>query len=293
VPLHLAHATMNFPVNAGRAGELLSLLDNAIDAGSDISLDTYPYLPGATYLAALLPSWAAEGGPAATVARLSDMDTRRRILVDIEEIGSDGCHGVPVDWATIEINGVRHRRSAHLVGHSVATSAARLGVPPGELYLDTLRDDELGTSCLMLVGDEANVRAIMRHHAHTGGSDGLLVGDRPHPRGWGTFPRYLGHYVRELGVLGLADCVAHLTSRPARRLGLTDRGVVRVGAAADLVLFDPVTIGDTATFAEPRQAATGVHTVLVDGVRTLIDGRPTGALPGHSIRGKGPHGVRG
>jgi N-acyl-D-amino-acid deacylase len=293
VPLHLAHATMNFPVNAGRAGELLSLLDNAIDAGSDISLDTYPYLPGATYLAALLPSWAAEGGPAATVARLSDMDTRRRILVDIEEIGSDGCHGVPVDWATIEINGVRHRRNAHLVGHSVATSAARLGVPPGELYLDTLRDDELGTSCLMLVGDEVNVRAIMRHRAHTGGSDGLLVGDRPHPRGWGTFPRYLGHYVRELGVLGLADCVAHLTSRPARRLGLTDRGVVRVGAAADLVLFDPVTIGDTATFAEPRQAATGVHTVLVDGVRTLIDGRPTGALPGHSIRGKGPHGVPG
>jgi N-acyl-D-amino-acid deacylase len=283
-PLHLAHATMNFPVNAGRAGELLSLLDNAIDAGADISLDTYPYLPGATYLAALLPSWATEGGPSATLARLSDVDIRERIRVAIEETGSDGCHGVPVDWSTIEINGVRHRHNAHLVGHSVAESATRLGVPPGALYLDTLLDEELGTACLMHIGDEDNVRAIMRHRTHTGGSDGLLVGDRPHPRGWGTFPRYLGHYARDLGVLGLEECVAHLTSRPARRLGLTDRGTIREGAVADLVLFDPATIADTATFAQPRQAATGIHTVLVNGVPVLTDGRATGALPGRSIR---------
>lgn len=284
VALHLAHATMNYPVNAGRADELLALLDDAIDAGGDISLDTYPYLPGATYLAALLPSWAAEGGPAATVDRLSDQDTRERIRQDIEETGSDGNNGVPVDWRLIEINGVRHRRHAHLVGHTVQASAERLGVRATDLFLDTLRDDDLGTACLMHVGDEANVRAIMRHRAHTGGSDGLLVGDRPHPRAWGTFPRYLGRYVRELGVLGLAECVAHLTSRPARRLGLTDRGIIRSGAVADLVLFDPDTIADTSTFAEPRQQATGVHTVLVNGVRVLDDGRPTGALPGRSLR---------
>lgn len=284
VPLHLAHATMNYPVNAGRADDLLALLDKAIGDGFDISLDTYPYLPGATYLAALLPSWATEGGPAITLRRLADVDVRARIRADVEERGSDGNHGVPVDWDTIEINGVRHADHAHLVGHSVRASAARLGVAPGELFLDTLRDDELGTSCLMHVGDEANVRAIMRHPAHTGGSDGLLVGDRPHPRAWGTFPRYLGHYVRELGVLGLAECIAHLTSRPARRLGLTDRGVIREGNVADLVLFDPVTVADTATFDEPRQPATGIHTVLVNGVPVLHDARPTGALPGHSLR---------
>jgi N-acyl-D-amino-acid deacylase len=288
-PLHLAHATMNFAVNAGRAAELLSLVDSA---DRDITLDTYPYLAGATYLAALLPGWAAAGGPAATLDRLRRPDSRRAVLVAVELTGSDGCHGVPVDWDTIEISGVRHRRHADLVGHSVAASAARLGVAPGELFLDTLVADELGTSCLMHVGDEGNVRTIMRHSAHTGGSDGLLVGDRPHPRGWGTFARYLGHYVRELGVLGLAECVAHLTSRPARRLGLTDRGVLREGAVADLVLFDPDTIGDTATFEQPRQQATGVHTVLVNGVRVLADGRPTGALPGHSIR-KAARGVRG
>lgn len=288
VPLHLAHATMNFPVNAGRAGELLALLDDAIADGCDISLDSYPYLAGATYLSALLPSWATEGGPTATMARLSDADTRERIRAAIEETGSDGCHGVPVDWDAIEINGVRQRHNARLVGYSVATSAARLGVPPAELYLDTLLDEELGTSCLMHVGDEDNVRAIMQHPTHTGGSDGLLVGDRPHPRAWGTFPRYLGHYVRELGVLGLEECVAHLTSRPARRLGLTDRGVVRTGAVADLVLFDPATVADTATFADPRRPATGIHTVLVNGVAVLADGRPTGSLPGRSIRGSRP-----
>jgi N-acyl-D-amino-acid deacylase len=284
VPLHLAHATMNFPVNAGRAGEMLALLDDAIDSGCDISLDTYPYLPGATYLSALLPSWAAEGGPSATMARLSDMDTRERIRVALEELGSDGCYGVPVDWHWIEINAVRNPRNEHLVGHRIDDSAARLGVAPIELYLDTLRDENLGTSCLFHVGHEDNVQAIMRHRAHTGGSDGLLVGGRPHPRGWGTFPRYLGRYVRELGVLDLAECIAHLTSRPARRLRLTDRGVVRAGAVADLVLFDPDTIADTATFEQPRQAATGIHTVLVNGVPVLDDGRPTGALPGHSIR---------
>ncbi|TWP46468.1 D-aminoacylase [Lentzea tibetensis] len=285
-PLHLAHATMNFPVNKGRAPELLALLDEAISGGADISLDTYPYLPGATYLSALLPSWATEGGPEATLRRLSDVDTRERIRVEIEEIGSDGCHGVPVDWDSIEINGVRNADNSHLVGNSVATSADIAQKPPADLYFDVLLDERLGTSCLMHVGHESNVQAIMKHPAHTGGSDGLLVGDRPHPRAWGTFPRYLARYVRELGVLGLEECVSHLTSRAAKRLRLTDRGLVRAGFAADLVLFDPANVTDTATFDEPRQQATGIPFVLVNGVPVIDDGTATGALPGHSLRSR-------
>ncbi|MCT2583841.1 N-acyl-D-amino-acid deacylase family protein [Actinophytocola gossypii] len=281
-PLHLAHATMNFPVNAGRAGDLLALVDDAVAAGVDVSLDTYPYLPGATYLSALLPSWAAAGGPAATLARLSTPDLRARIRHELEETGTDGSHGVPVDWSTIEVSGVRDPANAHLVGHTIADSAR--GVAPADLYFDLLVADRLGTSCLMHVGDEANVRAIMRHPAHTGGSDGLLVGERPHPRGWGTFPRYLARYVRELGVLGLEECVAHLTGRPARRLRLRDRGLVRAGHAADLVLFDPATITDTATFADPRRAPAGIPYVLVNGTFVIDDHQRTDALPGHTIR---------
>lgn len=283
-PLHLAHAVMNFPINEGRAHELISLLDKAIDDGCDISLDTYPYLSGATYLSALLPSWAGAGGPEATLARLADSDTRERIRVDIEEVGSDGCMGVPVDWSWIEINGVRRPENAHLVGHTVASAAASAGKPAAELYFDTLIAERLGTSCLMHIGHEGNVQAIMRHAVHTGGSDGLLVGARPHPRAWGTFPRYLARYVRERGVLELADCVAHLTGRPAQRLRLTDRGLIREGYAADLVLFDPDTVADRATFENPRQPADGIPYVLVNGTPVIDDGRPTGALPGHAIR---------
>ncbi|SDO14872.1 N-acyl-D-amino-acid deacylase family protein [Lentzea jiangxiensis] len=284
--LHLAHATMNFPVNKGRAPELLRLLDDAIAQGADISLDTYPYLPGATYLSALLPSWATEGGPDRALARLSDVDVRERIREEIEETGSDGCHGVPVDWDSIEINGVRNDRNAHLVGASVLRSAARLGRAPAEVYFDVLVDERLGTSCLMHVGHEENVQAIMKHPAHTGGSDGLLVGDRPHPRAWGTFPRYFARYVRELGVLSLEECVEHLTGRAAKRLRLTDRGLVREGYAADLVLFDPATIADTATFDEPRQQAAGIPYVFCNGVTVIDDGTATGSLPGHSLRSR-------
>jgi N-acyl-D-amino-acid deacylase len=284
--LHLAHATMNFPVNKGKAPELLQLLDDAIAGGADISLDTYPYLPGATYLSALLPSWATEGGPERALARLSDVDTRERIRVEIEETGSDGCHGVPVDWDSIEINGVRNDRNAHLVGASVLRSAARLDRAPADLYFDVLVDERMGTSCLMHVGHEENVQAIMKHPAHTGGSDGLLVGDRPHPRAWGTFPRYFARYVRELGVLSLEECVEHLTGRAAKRLRLTDRGLVREGYAADLVLFDPSTIADTATFDQPRQQAAGIPFVFCNGVPVIDDGTATGSLPGHSLRSR-------
>lgn len=218
------------------------------------------------------------------MARLSDVDMRERIRAEMEQTGSDGNHGVPIDWRSIEINGVRGQHNAHLVGRSVADSAAALGVQPAELYFDVLVDERLGTSCLMHVGHEDNVRAIMRHRTHTGGSDGLLVGDRPHPRAWGAFPRYLGRYVRELGVLGMEECVAHLTGRPALRLGLTDRGLVREGFAADLVLFDPERVADTATFDQPRQRAQGLPYVLVNGVPVIDDGRPTGAAPGGSLR---------
>ncbi|NUR24418.1 MAG: D-aminoacylase [Catenulispora sp.] len=283
-PLHLAHATMNFGINTGRADEFLALLDAAIAEGCDISLDTYPYLPGSTTLAALLPSWSAEGGPEAMLARLEDPAARERIRGDVEERGSDGNHGMVVDWRTVQISGVRNPELASVVGRNVAEIAEDRGVTGTEAFFALLLEDRLGSTIMLHVGNEENVRAIMRHPAHTAGSDGLLVGARPHPRAWGTFVRYLAHYSRDLGVLTLEETVAHMTGRPARRLRLERRGLVRVGYHADLVLFDPLTVRDAATFDAPREAAVGVREVLVNGVGVLADGRPTGALPGRALR---------
>ena len=204
--------------------------------------------------------------------------------------GSDGCHGVTAEWNTIEISGVQNR---DLAGGSAARSnnsrptAARSRSTRSSTSWSR---DRLGTGILQHVGDEENVRAIMVHRTHTAGSDGMLVGGKPHPRAWGTFPRYLGHYCRELGLMSLEETVHHLTGRPAARLQLQRRGLVRAGYAADLVLFDPGTIAEGATFEEPRRPAVGISHVFVNGVAAIADGAPTGARAGRALR-RTPHGT--
>lgn len=283
-PLHLAHATMNFGVNKGRGAELLSLLDDALADGADITLDTYPYTPGCTTLVAMLPSWASEGGPEAILARLEDEDTAGRIRHHMEVVGADGCHGVPIEWDTIEISGVTDPTLTPYVGRTVQSYADERGEEPWTTARRLLLADRLGSTILQHVGHEENVRTIMRHRVHTGGSDGILQGAKPHPRAYGTFPQYLGRYVRELEVLSLEDCVAHLTSRPAARLGLADRGLVREGYRADLVLFDPGTVAAGSTFEEPRTLPVGIPYVLVDGRFAIEDGRRTDVLAGRAVR---------
>jgi N-acyl-D-amino-acid deacylase len=283
-PLHLTHATLNFAPNRGRAPELLALIDAALAEGVDITLDTYPYLPGSTTLVALLPSWAAAGGPDALLGRLADPTERERIRYVMEELGSDGCHGCVMDWSTIQVSGVKSPELADIVGRTIADLAAESGKPPSDVCFDVLLTDRLATTILQHVGDEENVQAIMRHRTHCGGSDAILVGARPHPRAWGTFPRYLARYVRDLGVLTLPDCIHHLTGRAAARLRLRLRGLVREGFHADLVLFDPTRVRDTATFDRPRQQADGIEWVLVNGVPVVESARRTDALPGRALR---------
>ncbi|MFF4351610.1 amidohydrolase family protein [Streptomyces sp. NPDC001530] len=283
-PLHLAHATMNFGVNEGKAPDLLALLDKALAQGVDISLDTYPYTPGCTTLVAMLPSWASEGGPKAILARLRDDATAERIRHHMEVVGADGCHGVPIEWDTIEISGVSDPALEPYVGRTVRQSADQRGEAPWVTARRLLLEDRLGSTILQHVGHEENVQAIMRHPVHTGGSDGILQGHKPHPRAYGTFPQYLGRYVRELGVLALEECVAHLTGRPATRLRLPDRGLVREGYRADLVLFDPDTVAAGSTFEAPRTLPVGIPHVLVDGRFVIEDGRRTDVLAGRAVR---------
>lgn len=284
-PLHLAHAHLGFPVNRGKAPELLAMIDDARAEGIDVTFDTYPYLAGATYLHSVLPGWCHAGGHEETLARLSDPDLRERLRIELEETGSDGFQGVPIDdWSVVVISGVAQPHNEHLVGMSVAAAAASADQRPVDFLCELLVDEELGTSCLEHIGNEENVRTIMTHAAHTAGSDGILVGGRPHPRAWGTFPRYLAHYVRELGVLSLEEAVRKMTSLPAQRLGFFDRGLVRPGMAADLVCFDPETVRDTATYEDPRRLPEGIPYVIVNGRPVVDDGRHTGDLPGRALR---------
>lgn len=287
-PVHLTHATMNFTPNRGRADELLTLIDDAIADGVDVTLDTYPYLPGATTLAALLPSRLAATGDLLQSLAALDADGTEAVRVELEEIGCDGFHGEKADWTQIQISGTANPALGDLVGRTVAEIADTSGRRAVDVVIDTIIADAGATGILMHIGDEENVRAIMRHPQHSGGSDGILIGARPHPRGRGTFPRYLGHYVRELGILSLEEAVRHLTGTPARRLGLdrgdAPRGVIRQGAVADLVLFDPETVAAGATFEAPFGAPLGIIEVLVGGVPVVSGGEVTGATPGRALR---------
>ncbi|MGH2378639.1 MAG: N-acyl-D-amino-acid deacylase family protein [Candidatus Limnocylindria bacterium] len=283
VPVHLTHAHLGYAVNRGRAPELLAMVDAARGEGVDVTLDTYPYLAGNTYLHALLPGWAVEGGSRATLARLGDASARRRIKDELEA-GSEGAHGVRVDWSTIVVSSVAAPADRALVGRSIADSAAAAGIDPFELYCGALVRNELGAGCLIFSGNEENVRAIMRHPAHMAGSDGIVVGERPHPRAWGTFARYLAVYVRDLGLLRLEEMVRKMTSLPAQRLGLFDRGIVRPGATADLVCFDLDRVRDVATYEDPKRCAEGFVHVIVNGEQAVELSRHTGRLAGRALR---------
>ncbi len=139
-------------------------------------------------------------------------------------------------------------------------------------------------SILSLIGNEENVQTIMQHPAHVVGSDGILIGGRPHPRGWGSHIRFLSHYVRDLGLLTWEEGIRKITSAAARRIGSMDRGILRPGFMADLVIFDPDTLRDTATYENPRSHPEGVDYVAVNGVFVVAEGQTTGELPGRALR---------
>lgn len=309
VRLHLTHATMNYEENAGRANELLAMIDQAAEEGCEISMDTYPYLPGSTTLASTLPSWASSAPDPRAV--LSDPKQLAKIRRQALEEGTDGCHGCTLHWSILEIGGVQTPSlKTRYVGKTIQQIADNENKDPFDKYIEILLEDNFNSTILSHSGHEGNVRHIMRHARHTGGSDGILTSTKPHPRGWGTFPRYLGHYARDLpsGKArniyhatssceyesvepetifsgGLEEAVAHLTSRPAAVIGVKDRGLVKEGYKADLVIFDREQICDVATFAEPQQAARGVRFVVVNGVVVVDEGVANGKRAGRTIRG--------
>jgi N-acyl-D-amino-acid deacylase len=271
-PLQVSHLQIGGARNWGRAEEVLAHLDAARARGLDVAYDSYPYTAGSTLVQAMLPTWATSGGPAALLARLADPAERARIVAAM--------NAAERDWTRHVLCGARSPRWNSREGETFARLAEAEGIEIGELVCRILVDDDLQACFIAHLGDEADLRAILRHPAQMLGSDGLHLPGKTHPRLFGAFPRLLARYVREQGVLSLEDAVWKMTGFPAQRLGLRDRGRVAPGLAADLVVFDPATIRDTATFEDPCRYPEGIDLVLVNGVPVVEHRRHTGALPG-------------
>ncbi len=284
IPLHLTHFNAGFSTGKGKAEYYIERIDRARSEGLDVTADHYPYLAGSTYLSGILPGWVHEGGLENVARRLRDPETRNRIRRELEVTGCDGMHGLSIEWDKIVLSNVESEKNAALVGLNFEEISGRLGKPALDCFADLLLEEDFSAACLAFFGIEENVRRFMRHPAFMGGSDGLLIGVRPHPRAYGTFARFLGKYVRELGILTLEDCVRKLTSLPARRLGFLDRGMIRPGMAADLVIFDPDTVEDTATYDNPRSYPVGIPYVIVNGQIVKEDNTQTDALPGRALK---------
>ena len=273
VPVHLTHCHLGFTINKNRASELLAIIDAARAQGVEVTMDSYPYLAGNTYLHALLPSWVHAGGTEAILNRLQSPDIRSQIQHEMEVTGSDGFNGVPLGWEMIVVN-----------GRALTDSAQEAGKSPFDRYCDVLIETRLDVACLAMIGNEENVQAILRHPGHMVGSDGILVGEHPHPRGWGSHARFLAHYTRDLQLLTWEEAIRKMTSAPTRRIGCLDRGILRPGFAADLVVFDPDQISDTATYDNPRSYPDGIYYVAVNGELVVDDEQVTGATPGRALR---------
>lgn len=272
----------------GLTRRAVALIEEARRAGVDVAADQYPYSASSTGLDAYLPAWAHEGGVEALLGRLRDPEARARIAAETARLreASDPVSG----WDALVIAGAE--RTPRWEGRSVRAVGAELGIPPEEAAMELLLLNDGTVQLVIHSMDEAEVRDVMRVAWVAVGSDswsyatdGPLARGRPHPRGYGTFPRVLGRYVRELGVLGWGEAVRKMTALPAERLGLADRGRVGEGMAADLVLLDPERVLDRATYDAPHAYPEGIAGVMVGGRWALRDGARTEERPGRAVRG--------
>lgn len=271
VAAHISH--FNLPARIG-----LPLIDAARGNGVDVTIENYPYLAGCTVLSYFLPGWVSEGSPRETMARLADAEVRRRLEPAL----------AAVDWSEVLFSYVPGETNRGLEGQRVAEAAVQAGKSVTDFVCDLLVATDLCVGIIQFHTErnEDDLQATMRHPAQLFGSDGIYRGQRAHPRGWGAFARVLARYAREKQVLMLSDAIRRMSAHPATRYGLWDRGLVREGYAADLVVFDPERIEDRATFQDSRQLAVGMDLVLVNGRVVWDEGRHTGEMAGRALKRK-------
>lgn len=269
----------------GSSAKLLAAIDSARDEGVEVTADQYPYTAGSTSLAAMLPPWVHEGGKERMKARLLDPGTREKIKADM----GGSLPGWDNDFCNVGFDSVLVSKCTDttLEGRTVQDVADSLGRDPYETLLDILAKTDIGTGMVVFMMLDEDVRQMMVHEAVMVGTDATGIaagtGGVPHPRTFGTFPRVLGQYVREQGVLSLAKAVFKMTGFPAAKLGLQEHGLLRQGFAADIVVFDPMTVADRATYQGSEYPA-GIPHVLVNGQFVVRDGAHTRARPGRFLK---------
>jgi dihydroorotase/N-acyl-D-amino-acid deacylase len=296
IPVEIWHLKVAGKHNWGRMPHVVARIDSARRAGIDVAADTYAYPAWFNSMSAFVPPWAHDGGTAKLLERLRDPATRRRIRHDMltsSAAWDNEWQEIPGPSAVI-IGVVQNPALEPYMGKTLAQVAALRHKDAIETLFDLLVEDQAYTYVAVFGMAEPDVALALAqpwvsidNDSQGTSPDGLLGKEHPHPRAYGTFPRILRKYVREQRRLTLEDAVRKFSSLPAQRMRLGDRGVLKAGMWADVVVFDPDSIRDHATFANPNQLSEGMRWVLVNGIPVIADGQATGALPGQVIRGAG------
>jgi N-acyl-D-amino-acid deacylase len=276
--------------------QVIARLDAARAEGLDITANVYPYIAGATGLDAAMPPWVQEGGHDAWVERLRDPAIRTRVLHEMRgrAEGWENLYELAGGAENVILIGFRNPALRRYTGRTLADVAAERGTSPEDTMIDLVIEDDSRVDTAYVLMSEENVERNLRWPHTMIGSDegsyapeGVFLEFNPHPRAYGSFARFLGHYVRERRLMPLEEAIRRITSMPAEELAIRERGRLGPGYYADVVVFDPAAIADHATFAAPHVYSTGVRDVFVNGVQVLRDGEHTGALPGRVVRGPG------
>jgi len=286
VPVQIAHMKSEGQQNWGKSVAALAAIDRARAEGVDVSFDVYPYTAWNTSLAQMLPAWAREGGIDAMLRRLADAGDRERLRHELNQAAAAD----PGRWERRMVASVDSEPNRFCQGMTLAQIAAHHRLHPEDVVLDLLLEEQGHVSMVGFGMHEDDVKRIIAHPVAMIGSDasamapyGALGTGHPHPRSYGTFPRVLGHYAREEKVVSLEAAVAKMTSKPAEKLGLTDRGRLAPGMAADIVVFDRDTVADRATYQEPHLYPAGIHYVIVNGVVELEGEKHNDRRPGRVL----------
>ncbi len=296
LPVNIFHFKKYARDNWGKMGEQVKLIQAARDRGVDITANQYPYIASMTGLEMCIPPKFQEGTSEQVVARLKDPKVRAEIRKAIAD-GMPGWDDNEVKsvggWHGVQVASMQRPENKKFEGKRMDEVARMMGKDPLDALCDLLISEGGSAEAVYFGMSDPDVRLAMQQPWVGIGSDGSAVSPemefvgKPHPRFYGTFPRVLGHYVREEHVLSLADAVRKMTSFPAQIEGLTDRGLLRPGMAADITIFDPETVIDKATFDAPHQYPVGIPYVIVNGVVVLNKGEHTGAKPGKALYGRG------